>query len=96
MLGFGHVIKQKFQNESAAEATAFDFKVSESCGSVDVLNVLDSDEAGILHRIGKMVTPFGCGGDTDMVFAVFAKAFLAYVLVAFFAVVAAEPTTFIA
>ena len=83
MLGFGHVIKQKFQNESATEATAFDFKVSESCGGVDVLNVLNSNKAGILHRIGKMVTPFGCGGDADMVFAVFAKAFLAYVLVAF-------------
>ena len=96
MLGFGHVIKQKFQDEGATEATAFDFKVSESCGGVDVLNVLNSNKAGILHRIGKMVTPFGCGGDADMVFAVFAKAFLAYVLVAFFAVVAAEPTTFIA
>jgi hypothetical protein len=96
MLGFGHVIKQKFQNESAAEAAAFDFKVLESRRSVDVLNVLDSNKAGIFHRVGESVASLGCGGDTDMVFAVFAKAFLAYVLVAFFAVVAAEPTTFIA
>ena len=96
MLGLCHVIKQKFQNEGTAEAAAFNFEMSESCGGVDVLDVLDSNKAGILHRIGKAVAPLGCGRDAYMVFAVFAETFLAHVLVAFFAVVAAEPTTFIA
>ena len=96
MLGFGHVIKQKFQNESAAEAAAFDFKVFESCGGVDVLDVFDSNKAGILHCVGKAIASLGCGRDADVVFAFFTEAFLAYVLVAFFAVVAADPTAFIA
>ena len=96
MLRLSHVVKQKFQDESAAEATAFDFKMSESRRRVDVLNVLDSDETGILHCVGKAVAPLGRGRDAYMVFAFFAEAFLAHVLIAFFAVIAAEPTTFIA
>ena len=96
MFGLCHVVKQKFQDEGAAEAATFDFEVLESCGGVNVLNVLNSDETGILHGIGKAVAPLSCGRDADVVFAVFTEAFLAYILLAFFAVIAAEPTTFIA
>ena len=60
------------------------------------MNVLDSDETGIFHRVGKAVASLGCGRDADVVFAAFAEAFLAHILVTFFAVVATEPTTFIA
>ena len=96
MFGLCHVVKQKFQDEGATEAATFDFKVLESYRSVYVLNVLNSDETGILHGIGKAVAPLSCGRDADVVFAAFAEAFLAHVLVAIFAVIAAEPATFIA
>ena len=96
MLGLGHVVKQKFQDERAAEAAAFDFEVPESRGRVHVPDVVNSDESRVLHRVGESVAPLGGGRNANVVFAVFAEALAAYVLVAGLAVVTAEPAAFIA
>lgn len=96
VLGPGHVVKQKFQDERTAEAAAFDFEVPESRRRVHVPDVVNSDESRVLHRVGESVAHLGGGRNANVVFAVFAEALAAYVLVAVFAVVAAEPATFIA
>ena len=96
VLGLGHVVKQKFQDERTAEAAAFDFEVPESRGRVHVLDVAYPDESRVLHRVGESVAPLGGGRNANVVFAVFAEALAAYVLVAGLAVVTAEPAAFIA
>ncbi len=96
VLGLGHVVKQKFQDDGATEATPFDFEMAEPCGRVHILDVVNPDKAGVLHRVGESVAPLGGGRDAFMVCAIFAEAFAAHVLVAGLAVVTAEPATFIA
>ena len=96
VLGLGHVIKQEFQDDGAAEATPFDFEVPESRGRIYVLDVVNPDKSRVLHRVGETVASLRCGRDAFMVCAIFAEAFAAYVLVAGLAVVTAEPTAFIA
>ena len=96
VLGLGHVVKQKFQDERTAEAAAFDFEVPESRGRIYVPDVVNSDETRVFHRVGESVAPLGGGRNANVVFAVFAEALAAYVLVAGFAVVTAEPAAFIA
>ena len=96
MLGLGHVVKQKFQDERTAEAAAFNFEVPESRGRVHVPDVVNSDESRVLHRVGESVATLGGGRNANVVFAVFAEALAAYVLVAGLAVVTAEPAAFIA
>lgn len=96
VLGLGHVVKQKFQDDGAAEAAAFDFEVPESRGRVHVPDVVNSDESRVFHRVGESVAPLGGGRNANVVFAVFAEALAAYVLVAGLAVVTAEPAAFIA
>ena len=61
VLGLGHVVEQKFQNERAAEASTLDFKVAKPGGSVRVLDVFDSDKTGIFHGVGEPVAPLCCG-----------------------------------
>ena len=94
--GLSHVVEQKFQDEGAAEAAAFDFEVRKACGGVGILNVLDSDKAGIFHGVGEAVAAPCVRRGTNVVFLSFAKVLLAHVLVALFAVLAAEPAAFIA
>ena len=94
--GFDHVKKQKFQDDGAAKAAAFDFKVAESLRGVHVLDVVDSDKAGIFHGIGEAIAAIHVRRDANMVFLSFAEVLLAHVLVALFAVLAAEPAAFIA
>ena len=53
--GFGHVIEQKLQDNGAAEAAAFDFKVAEPLRGVHVLDVVDSDKAGAFHGVREAV-----------------------------------------
>ena len=96
VLGLGHVVKQKFQDDGAAEATPFDFEVLESRGRIYVLDVVNPDKSRVLHRVGETVASLRCGRDAFMVCAIFAEAFAAYVLVAGLAVVTAEPAAFIA
>ena len=94
--GFGHVIEQKFQDDGAAEAATFDFKVAESLRSVYVLNVVDSDKAGIFHGVRKTVAASCVRRGAYIIFLSFAEVLLAHVLVALFAVGASEPAAFIA
>ena len=94
--GFDHVKKQKFQDEGAAEAPAFNFKVAESLRGVHVLNLFDSDEAGIFHGIGEAVATPCIRRGAYMIFLSFVEVLLAHVLVALFAVLAAKPAAFIA
>ena len=96
VFGFGHVIEQKFQDDGAAEAAAFDFKVAEPLRGVHVLDVVDSDKAGVFHGIGEAIAAPCIRRDTNVVFLSFAEVLLAHVLVALFAVLAAEPAAFIA
>ena len=96
VLGPGHVVKQEFQDDGAAEAAALDFEMAEPCGRVHILDVVNPDKAGVLHRVGKTVAPFGSGRDAFVVLAVFAEALAAHVLVAVLAVVTTEPAAFIA
>ena len=93
--GFGHVIEQKLQDNGAAEAAAFDFKVAESLRAVHALDVTDSDESGIFHGVREAVAAPCVRRGTNVVFLSFAEVLLAHVLVALFAVLAAEPAAFI-
>ena len=94
--GFDYVKKQKFQDDGAAQAAAFDFEMAEPLRLVNVPDVIDSDKTGIFHGIGKPVAPLGVRRGANVVFLSLAKVFQAHVLVALFAVLAAEPAAFIA
>ena len=91
-----HVVKQKFQDEGAAKASAFNLELGKAGGGVNVLNVVDSDEARIFHGVGKAVAVLCAWRSADVILAVFTQVFSTYVLVAFFAVGAAKPAAFIA
>ena len=94
--GFDHVKKQKFQDDGAAQAAAFDFEMAEPLRLVNVPDVIDSDKAGIFHGIGKAITPLGVRRDANVVLAIFAEVLLAHVFIAIFPVRAPEPAAFIA
>ena len=94
--GFDHVKKQKFQDDGAAQAAAFDFEMAEPLRLVNVPDVIDSDKAGIFHGIGKPVAPLGFRRGTNVVFLSFAKVLLAHFFISIFPVRAPEPAAFIA
>ena len=96
MFRFGQVVEQKFQDEGAAEAAAFNFKVTESLRGVNILDIIDSDKARIFHGIGEPIAAPCVRRCANMISAVFAKVLAAHVFVAFFAVSAAKPAAFIA
>jgi len=91
-----HIVKQKFQNQCAAKAATFDFELGKTCGGVNVLDVFNADEAGILLGVGKAVAFLCAWGTADVILAVFAQVFAAYVFVTVLAILATEPATFIA
>ena len=55
--GFDHVKKQKFKDDGTTQAAAFDFEMAEPLRGVNILDIIDSDKAGIFHGIGESVTP---------------------------------------
>ena len=47
------VIEQELQNQGASEPAAFDFEIGKAHRQVCILNVRNSNEAGIFHGAGK-------------------------------------------
>ena len=93
---FGHVVEQKFQDQGAAEAASLDLEMGEAHGQVSVFDIVDADEAWILHGLGEAITLASVRRDTDVIGAIFAETLAADVFIAGFAVIAAEPATLIA
>ena len=92
----GHVVKQKFQDQRAAEAAALNLEMGEAHGQIGSLNVVNADEARILHGFGKTVALAAVRRDADVIEAVFAEALAADVFIAGFSVIAIEPAAFVA
>ena len=96
ILRLGHVVDQELQYHGAAESPALNLEVGKSHWHIGTLNVIDTDERGILHSLGKAVAIVAVGRNADMVGAVLAEALAADVFIAGLAVIAAEPAAFIA
>ena len=92
----GHVIEQKFQNQSASEPAAFDFEIGKAHRKVRILNVLDADEARIFHGAGKAVAIFCVRRFAMVLRGGFSEIFPTDGLVAGTPVLAAKPAAFVA
>ena len=95
VLRLRHIIKQKFQNQGAAEAPAFDFEMRKAPGKVNRTDVVDADKGRIFHGFGKAITLSGIRGLAG-VLHVFSEIFAADDLVTAFAIPAAGPAAFVA
>lgn len=96
VLRLRHVVQQKFQNQGASQATAFDFEIGKAHGEIDILNVRKPDEPRIGHGSGKLIAFLAIGGRAGIVRAVLSQVFAADILVAGLPVLAAKPAAFVA
>ena len=96
ILRLGHVVEQEFQNHGAAETTALDLEIGKSHGYINILNVIDTDERRVLHRLGKAVALITIRRNADVVGAVFTETLAADIFITGLAVIAAEPAALVA
>lgn len=63
ILGFRHIIKQKFKDQCTAKSSSFNFKVSKSHWQIGIFYILDPYKFWIFHRFGKLISfrPIRCG-----------------------------------
>ena len=92
----GHIVEQKFQDDRAAQTPPLNFELGKPVRQIDVLNILDPDKAGILHRVGKAVAPRGVRRDADVLRAGLTEIFPAHVFIAGLSVRAGEPAALVA
>ena len=90
------IVKKKFQNQSAAKPPPLDFKIGKAHGKVGLLDIIDSDKAGIFHRLRKAIAALGVRRGAAVLRPGLAQVFPADRLIALLSLLAAEKAAFVA